>query len=68
MQDLEQFAYAHRLVTERSSTAKLDPMSAIFNDGRRSVWLRIRGAIILANQEPPVVEISRQRKRKSDNP
>lgn len=60
MADLEQFAYAHRLVTERATNAKLDPMSAIFNDGRRSVWLRIRGAIILANQAPPVVTVSRR--------
>lgn len=65
MRDIEHFAYAHRLVTEKDNLNRIDPKSAEFNDGRRSVWLRIRGAIILAMAAPPVLKVSRQRKAKS---
>lgn len=66
VQDLEAFCYANRLVTERDNLLTIDPLSAVFNDGRRSAWLRIRGAIVLALAEPPVVKVSRKKVSKSN--
>ena len=60
--DIESFCYAHRLVTEKTTMNAIDPQSPHFFDGRRSVWLRMRGQIILAQQEmPPPVKISRKK-------
>ena len=64
--DMEQFCYAYRLVTERDNLNKIDPEAPAFFDGRRSFWLRARGAIILALAEPPVLKVSRTRKAKSN--
>lgn len=59
--DLESFAYAHRLVTEKRDDHAIDIHASLFNDGRRSVWLRARGQIIKALAAPkPPPKISRK--------
>ena len=63
--DMESFCYAHRLVTERDNLNRIDPKSSEFNDGRRSWWLRARGASILALTTPVPLKISRSRKSKA---
>lgn len=60
--DIEGFCYAYRPVTEKLTTAELDPSSPMLNDGRRTVWLRLRGMIIRALQPAPVPpKISRKK-------
>lgn len=62
MQDIEGFCHAYRLIVEATDNHALDPLSAILNDGRRSVWLRARGHIIRAQAEPAKpLKISRKR-------
>lgn len=65
-QDIEGFCYAHRLVTEKDDEHRIDPESPHFFDGRRSVWLRMRGQIIKAQMEPRKPILSRKRKQKSN--
>jgi hypothetical protein len=50
--DLEGFCYAHRLVSEGQTDGELAINRAIFNDGRRSYWLRARGQVINALAAP----------------
>ena len=64
--DMEQFCYAYRLVTERDNSNKIDPHAPEFFDGRRSWWLRARGTIILGLAEPPTLKVTRTRKPKAD--
>lgn len=63
MEDLEGFCYAHRLVSEGQTDGELAIHRAMFNDGRRSVHLRIRGQIIKAlAPDPEPLKVSRQKK------
>ena len=52
MADIESHCYAHRLVSEGRTDGEVAIYRSLFNDGRRSVWLRIRGQIMLALAEP----------------
>ena len=62
MRDLESHCFAYRLVSEARGPqdGELAVQRAIFNDGRRSVWLRVRGLVIKAMIEPKVRKISRK--------
>lgn len=61
MADIEAHCYAHRLVSEGETTGDIAIHRALFNDGRRSVWLRIRGQIIRAATPTKTFKISREK-------
>lgn len=63
--DILGFCYAHRLVSEAQSDGEYAPNRALFNDGRRSVWLHLRGQVIQANQPEPKLPSVRRRPRPS---
>lgn len=50
--DIEDFCYAYKPVTEKLTTAALDENSPLLYDGRRTVWLRFRSAVLRAIAEP----------------
>ncbi len=62
MADLESHCFAFRLVSEATSTGEVAANRALFNDGRRSVWLRIRGQVLRALTEPKRTRILRNKK------
>jgi hypothetical protein len=59
--DLESHCYAYRLVTEFTGAGTPSADLALFNDGRRSVWLRLRGQLIKAAAERAHPKISRKK-------
>ncbi len=59
--DLESHCFAYRLVSEATSTGEVAANRALFNDGRRSVWLRIRGQVIRALSGPKASRILRKK-------
>lgn len=63
--DLERHCYVYRLVSEGRVDGDVATARALFNDGRRSVWLRIRGQILKALTNPKPVTVSR---KKGSNP
>lgn len=62
MLDIESHCYAYRLVSEGRTDGDVATARALFNDGRRSVWLRIRGQVLKAIAEPKTVKIVRESK------
>lgn len=62
MADLESHCFAFRLVSEARGPqdGELCANRALFNDGRRSVWLRIRGQLLRALAVPKPPRISRK--------
>lgn len=58
--DIESHCYAHRLVSEGKIDGELALYRGLFNDGRRSVWLRIRGQLIKALAPPRVFKSTRK--------
>lgn len=62
MDDLEGFCHAYRPCVELSTDGSIATGNHKVNEGQRTVWLHIRGAIIAAKNPPAPLTISRKRK------
>lgn len=63
MSDIEGFCRAYQLCVELRTDGSLAERNHLLNEGRRSVWLRIRGQVIASTApKPGPLTISRKRK------
>lgn len=63
MADMESFCRAYRLSVEQLPSGDMSENNCLVNEGRRSVWLRMRGHILAAQAPAPEpLKISRQRR------
>lgn len=53
MADIESFCRAYRLCVESATDGSIATDNHVLNEGRRSVWLRIRGQIIESQRPAP---------------
>ena len=53
MADLESFCHAYRLSVEQVTGGDMSENNCLVNEGRRSVWLRVRGFILSALAPAP---------------
>ena len=51
--DIESFCRAYRLSVEQLPTGDMSENNCLVNEGRRSVWLRVRGFILSALAPAP---------------
>ena len=62
--DIESFCRAYRLSCEAVAGGEYAENNMLVNEGRRSVWLRMRGMVLLALLPPPELpKISRQKRK-----
>jgi hypothetical protein len=63
MADLESFCRAYRLSVEQLPSGDMSENNCLVNEGRRSVWLRVRGLVLSAQAPTPEpLKVSRQRR------
>ena len=66
--DIESFCRAYRLSCESTTTGEYAENNTLVNEGRRSMWLRIRGQVLIAlAPEPEPIKVSRQKKKQSQS-
>lgn len=53
--DIESFCHAYRLSAETNNLNNVDDKKTYINEGRRSLWLRARGQILLALNPPRIL-------------
>lgn len=62
--DIESFCHAYRLSVESLANFDMSEKNCLVNEGRRSVWLRLRGMILSASEpEPEPIKATRVRKK-----
>ena len=63
--DIESFCRAYRLSVEQLPTGDMSENNCLVNEGRRSVWLRMRGFVLLAlAPAPEPLKVFRRKVRK----
>ena len=63
--DIESFCRAYRLSVEQLTSGDMSENNCLVNEGRRSVWLRMRGQVLSAMAPvPEPLKVSRTRRVK----
>ena len=62
--DIESFCRAYRLSVEQIASLDMSENNCLVNEGRRSVWIRMRGLVLLAQAPTPEpLKVSRVRRK-----